>query len=56
MSAQQTFKSERAENLKDTAERIRESAPPKNKRVLKPSNRERAINVVDSPTSTRNGL
>ena len=33
-SAQQVVKSERAEELKDTAERIRESAPPKTKRVL----------------------
>ena len=33
-SAQQTVKSERAEELKDTVEKIRESAPPKTKRAL----------------------
>ena len=33
-SAQQAVKSETAEELKDTAERIRESAPPKTKQVL----------------------
>ena len=31
-SAQQAVKSERAEKLKDTAERIRESAPPGNRK------------------------
>ena len=55
-SAQQAVKSERVEELKDTAERIRESAPPKTKRVLDLVTGKRVINVVDSPTSTRNGL
>jgi len=35
--AQQTVKSERAEELKDTVERIRESALPKTKRALNPA-------------------
>ena len=49
-SVQQAVKSERAEELKDTAERIRESAPQVSAR---PGNRRRVINVVDSPTSTK---
>ena len=33
-SARQTVKSERAEELKDMVEEVRESAPPKTKRAL----------------------
>ena len=50
-SAKQTVESERAEELKDSVERIREGAPS-----IRPGRRKRVIGVAYSASPLRNGL